>query len=38
MIGVLVGPGWIALTRMPRGATSRASPRVSPTIAALLVT
>jgi len=35
MIGVSVGPGATALTRMPRGASSRASWRVRPIPAAL---
>ena len=31
------GPGWIVLTRMPRGAVSLASVRISPTSACLAV-
>jgi hypothetical protein len=31
------GPGWMVFTRMPRGATSLASVRISPTSACLAV-
>jgi hypothetical protein len=31
------GPGWIVLTRMPRGASSAAIVRISPTCACLAV-
>ena len=34
---VSTGPGWTLLTVMPRGPRSRASPRVRPAMAALVI-